>query len=38
MKVIVFKIHICGMSDKTISRKILIDKPFKTITTVLRLT
>ena len=38
MKVIAFKIHMCGMSDRTISRKILIDKPFKTITKVLSLT
>lgn len=32
MKAIIFKIHICGMSKRDISRKIMIDKPFKTIT------
>ena len=37
MKVIVFKIHICGMSERTISSKIMIDKPFKTITKLLSL-
>ena len=34
MKLIVFRIHICGMSAKTFSKKIMIDKPFKTITKV----
>ncbi len=37
MKVIIFKIHMCGMSERTISRKIMIDKPFKTITKFLNL-
>ncbi len=32
MKVIIFKIHICGMSERDMSRKIMIDKPYKTIT------
>ena len=32
MKIIIFKIHICGMSNRNISRKIMIYKPFKTIT------
>lgn len=34
MKLIIFRIHICGMSMKTFSKKIMIDKPFKTITKV----
>ena len=37
MKTIVFKIHMCGMSERTISRKIMIDKPFKTIAKTLNL-
>lgn len=37
MKTVIFKIHICGMSSKTFSRKIMIYKPFKTITKSLRL-
>ena len=32
MKIIIFKIHICGMSNRNISRKIMIYKPYKTIT------
>lgn len=32
MKLIVFKIHLCGMSNKTLLPKLLIDKPFKRIT------
>lgn len=32
MKLLVLKIHICGMSSKNISHKILICKPFKTTT------
>ena len=38
MKAIIFKIHMCGMSNRTISHKIMIDKLFKTITKVLGLT
>ena len=37
MKVMIFKIHMCGMSERTMSRKIMIDKPFKTITKFLNL-
>ena len=37
MKVIIFKIHMCSMSERTMSRKIMIDKPFKTITKFLNL-
>lgn len=31
MKKIVFRIHLCGMSEKTFSKKIMIYKPFNTV-------
>ena len=32
MKLVIFRIHVCGMSMKRFSKKVMIDKPFKTIT------
>lgn len=37
MQLIVFKIHICGASDKYYSRKVMIAKPHKTIKKILTL-